>query len=352
MPMLDPLAAISTPPSGACRVVYEVVKSSALLGNRFGDPTDRLTAVILPPSYDREPARRYPVLYLLAAFAGTGWQLLSRSPFAEAIDERLTRLYASDPQMPECIIVLPDCCTALGGSQYVNSPILGRYEDHITDEVVPLIDDRYRTLADPAHRGVLGRSSGGLGAVWLGMRHPELFGALASHAGDGYFRATLMPELMLFCRRVRPYNGPEGALEHWLSVGKGPRNPELFDVMTILTSGAAYTPAPETPLGFLLPVDHRTAAIDEAVLARWLRFDPVEVCGEEPYRTALGGMRLIYLDAGTRDEYFLDLATRRLAERLRELEIAVVHEEFNDGHRNTNYRFDRSLPLLARALSD
>jgi S-formylglutathione hydrolase FrmB len=351
--MTSPAAAPAGGPlaGGPCRIVHEVVKSTALAGNRYGDPTERLTPVILPPSYDREPGRRYPVLYVLAAFAGTGWQMITRSPFAEALDERLARLYAADPTLPECIVVLPDCCTALGGSQYVNSPVLGGYEDHVVSEVVPLIDQRYRTRPRAAHRGVVGRSSGGLGALWLAMRHPELFGAVASHAGDGYFRATLLPEMLRFCRRVRRYDGPEGVLAHWLSLGKGQRHPELFDVMTILTSGAAYSPAPETPLGFVLPFDWRTSELDEAIFARWLRFDPVEICQQPPYRQALAGMRLIYLDAGTRDEYFLDLGTRMLAERLRNLNIAVTHEEFDDGHRNTNYRFDRSLPLLARAIA-
>lgn len=336
---------------GPCRIVNEVVESSALAGNRFGDPTARLTPVILPPSYDRDPKRSYPVIYMLAAFAGTGWQMLARSPFAEALDERLARLYQSEPAMAECIVVLPDCCTALGGSQYVNSPALGNYEDHVVKEVVPWIDRRYRTLDAPAHRAVVGRSSGGLGAVWLAMNHPELFGAVVSHAGDGYFRATLMPELLRFCRRVRRYGGPEGVLSHWLSLGKGQRNPELFDVMTILTSGAAYSPALGTPLGFRLPVDWQTVTFDESVIASWLRFDPVEVCHEERYQRALASQRLVYLDGGTRDEYFLDLAARRLADRLRELGIAVTHEEFDDGHRSTTYRFDRSLPLVARAIA-
>jgi enterochelin esterase family protein len=338
------------PAGGSCRVVYETVKSAALIGNRFGDPTERITPIILPPSYDREPGRRYPVIYLLPAFAGSAAQLLARAPYAEALDERLGRLYAGEPAMPECIVVIPDCLTALGGSQYVNSPVLGAYEDHVCHEVVPLVDRRYRTQDSAAHRAVIGRSSGGIGALWLAMRHPELFRAVASHAGDGYFRATLIPELLRFCRSVRRYNGPEGALAHWLSLGKAARNPDLFDVMSVLTNGAAYSPEKDAPLGFVLPVDFRTGTIDDAILQRWLRYDPVEVCSEEPYRRALAGMALIYLDAGTKDEYFLDLSARRLAQRLRGLGIAVVHEEFEDGHRNTTYRFDRSLPLVARAI--
>ena len=120
-----------------CRIVHEAIESAVLRGNRFGDPTLRETPVLLPPSYDEQKERRYPVIYVLAAFSGTGWQMLNRSPLAEALDERLARLYAEDPAMPEIIAVLPDCFTVLGGSQYVNSPGLGRYEDHVIEEVVP-----------------------------------------------------------------------------------------------------------------------------------------------------------------------------------------------------------------------
>ncbi len=335
-----------------CRVVHEVVNSQVLQGNALGDPTERLTPVILPPSYDHDADRRYPVIYLLAAFTGTGWQQLTRSPFAEALDERLDRLYRADTTLPEVIVVLPDCFTALGGSQYVNSPALGRYQDHVTQEVVPQIDRRYRTLPMARHRAVVGRSSGGIGALWLAMNHPDLFGAVASHAGDGFFRATTPPELLKFCRRVRRYDGPEGALRHWLSLGKSPRPGDLFEVASILASAAAYSPDAAAPLGFQLPISWRDATLDEALFARWLRFDPVEICTEEPYRSALCGQRLIFLDAGTRDEYYLDLAARQLAQRLKTIGAPVVHEEFDDGHMNTTYRFDRSLPLLARAIAE
>jgi enterochelin esterase family protein len=215
---------------------------------------------------------------------------------------------------------------------------------------VPLIDRRYRTQAEAAHRGIIGRSSGGIGALWLAMNHPAVFGAVVSHAGDGAFRLTLPPIILPFCRIARRYGGPEAMLKKWRSLGKGPRSGELFDPMTVLASGAAYSPDPACPLGFALAFDWRTGELDEAVFSRWLRFDPIEICQEEPYRRALMSMRLIYLDAGIRDEYFLDFAARRLAERLRQVGIAVQHEEFEDGHRSTSYRYDRSLPLLSQAL--
>lgn len=345
------MSPMPAPMTRSCRVVHEWIDSEVLRGNRLGDPTLRDTPVLLPPGYDDAPGRRYPVIVVLSAFTSTGWQQLNRSPLQESLDERIARLHAEDPSLPEAIYVLPDCFTRLGGSQYVNSPGLGRYEDHVVQEVVPLIDRRYRTLAAPAHRGLVGRSSGGIGAMWLAMNHPETFGAVAVHAGDGAFRTTMWPEMLKFCRRVRRYGGPKGLLEKLLQIGKGQRPGELFDLMSFLACASAYSPAPETELGFALPVDWETGVLDEAVFARWLRHDPVEICAEEPYLSALRRMRFIYLDAGTRDEYHLDLAMRQLAARLRGLGIAVTHEEFDDGHMSTLYRYDRSLPLLARALA-
>ena len=340
-----------TTQSRLCSVESLSISSTALLGNRYGDPSTRALPVILPPSYHREPNRRYPVIYVLASFTGAGYQLLNRSPLTESLDERIARLLAADPSIPEFITVLPDCFTALGGSQYVNSPVLGRYADHLVYEVVPLIDHSLRTLGSASHQAIVGRSSGGIGALWLTMNHPEVFSAVASHAGDGFFRMTTPPELLKFSRRVRRYGGPEGALKTWLEAGRGPRPSDLFDVMTIFASAAAYSPDPSTPLGFALPVNWHDGTIDDDVFARWLRFDPVEICGDAPYRDALASQKLIFIDAGTRDEYYLDLAARKLVAKLRSLAIPVVHEEFDDGHMNTNYRFDRSLPALARAIS-
>jgi len=334
----------------SCTIESRTVISAALVGNRYGDPVERAVPVILPPSYRREPSRRYPVIYVLASFTGAGYQLLNRSPLSESLDERIARLCASDPSLPEFVTVLPDCFTALGGSQYVNSPVLGHYADHLIREIVPLVDGSFRTLASCDHRAIVGRSSGGIGALWLAMNHPEVFSAVGSHAGDGFFRMTTPPELLKFARRVRRYGGPEGALKTWLQAGRGPRPSDLFDVMTIFASAAAYSPDPDSALGFALPVNWHDGTIDEKVFARWLRYDPVEICGEDRYRSALAQQKLIFLDAGTRDEYFLDFAARKLVTALRSLAIPVVHEEFDDGHMNTAYRFDRSLPALARAI--
>src|SRR6185437_2233215 len=124
-------------------------------------------------------------------FTGKGIMLLNEDSWQPNLAERLERLYAAG--MPHAIVVLPDCFTRYGGSQYINSGATGRYEDYVIDEVIPWVDAHYRTLATPQSRGVFGKSSGGYGSMILGMRHPETFGALACHSGDMFFELCYAP---------------------------------------------------------------------------------------------------------------------------------------------------------------
>jgi len=113
--------------------------SEVLRGNPLGDPTERPIAIYLPPGYGRDPARRYPVLHFLAGFTGSGRSFLNWNAWQPNLPERLD-LLISRGRMPPVIAVFPDCFTLLGGSQYVNSGAIGRYEDYLCDEVVPFVD--------------------------------------------------------------------------------------------------------------------------------------------------------------------------------------------------------------------
>src|SRR5882762_4980553 len=167
------------------RVEWLRFESKALEGNAPGDPHERTVPVYLPPSYDADATRRFPVVYVLAGFTGRGRMLLNDNLWNAPLDVRMDALVAGG--CGEMILVMPDCATRYGGSQYLDSSATGPYETHLVTELVPFIDGRYRTLAVAAHRGVAGKSSGGYGALVQGMRHPEVFGAVACHSGDMYF---------------------------------------------------------------------------------------------------------------------------------------------------------------------
>lgn len=327
------------------RIIVEVIESRVLRGNALADPAMRELFVYLPPGYDGDAARRFPVVYCLTGFTGRGQMLLNTQPFSPNLAERMDRLIAKGAAR-DMIIVMPDCFTRLGGSQYINSTATGRYEDYLIQEIVPFVDARFRTQASARGRAVMGKSSGGYGALVHAMRHADVFAAAASHSGDAYFEYCYLPD---FPKTFRAIKGDAAAFveKFWREEKKGKDD---VSALNILAMSACYSPDTSAPLGFRLPFDVVTGKIQPAVWARWLEHDPVRMVAR--YRDELRSLKLLYFDAGTRDEYSLDLGARVLATRLREMMVEFTHEEFDDGHFNIGYRYDRSLTLISRALDD
>lgn len=326
-------------------VVVERIESEMLRGNPLGDPVARDLFVYLPPSYEVDEARRFAVVYVLTGFTGRGQMLLNAQSFTPNLAERLDQLIAVG-QVSEMIVVMPDCFTRLGGSQYINSTATGRYEDYLVEEIVPFVDAHFRTRADRNARALMGKSSGGYGALVHAMRHADVFGAAASHSGDCYFEYCYLPD---FAKTFRAIKGdPSAFIERfWREERKGKDD---VPALNILAMSACYSPDPEAPLGFRLPFDTQSGKINNSVWARWLEHDPARMCAV--YAEQLRSLKLLYLDAGTRDEFALDLGARILAARLREMQIDFIHEEFDDGHFNISYRYDRSLALISKAVTD
>ncbi len=324
----------------------ERIESTALRGNPLGDPHVRDLYVYLPPGYDAEPARRYPCVLILTGFLGIGENPWQRGAFGEGLHERMDRLIATG-KCPPMILATPDCVTSLGGSQYVDSSAVGAYETFVVKEVVPYLDAHFRTRAHRDHRGVCGKSSGGYGALMLGMRHARIFGALASHSGDAYFDYCYGHDFVKCWDGLRA----AGGVARWFK--RFARRPKLVSadvgVLNILAMSAAYSPNPDVPWGFDLPFDLETAEHRADVLKRWRRHDPAFACRR--HARALRSLRGIFIDCGLRDEYALHAGARILSRRLTELEVEHVHEEFDDDHRGIGYRYDRSLPFLGGCLS-
>lgn len=168
-----------TAPSLENRLITLQHNSSVLANNPLGDPSQRPVNVYLPKAYydRRRKNQRFAVLYSLAGFTGAGPGQLNWKGFEENLVERLERLITSKKMAPT-IVVFPDCFTAFGGTQYINSSAIGNYADYLNRELVPLIDQQFRTKAEREHRGCFGKSSGGYGSLMLAMRYPKLWGAL------------------------------------------------------------------------------------------------------------------------------------------------------------------------------
>jgi enterochelin esterase family protein len=331
----------------------EWIESDALRGNPCGDAHMRRVPVYLPPSYDEDSSRRFPTVYLLTGFTSRGRALLNDAAWSPAIDDRMDALIELGKRSPgagcaEMILVMPDCLTRYGGSQYLNSSATGRYQDHLIDELVPHVDGRFRTLPDRAHRGVAGKSSGGYGALVLGMRHADVFGAVASHSGDMGFDYCYRVDVPRFCTLLQD----AGGLDRWFDAftRKVQKSKDDFLALNILAMAAAYSPNPDTsPFGIDLPCDLETGEFRDDVWARWLEFDPVHMV--KRHVEALRSLELLYFDCGSADEFHLHHGARALGRRLKGLGIEHRREEFSDGHMNVTYRYDVSLPLLSKVLS-
>jgi enterochelin esterase family protein len=327
-------------------VHIDFIDSPALQGNALGDPSERPVVVYLPPDYDPQGSRRYPVLYCLHGYTGDAGALMSTRPWETNVVQWMDRLIVAK-RMPPAILVIVDGFTRLGGSQYVNSIHNGDYATYTIRDVIGHVDAAYRTVAREAGRAVLGKSSGGFGSLYLSMQYPGTFAAFASHSGDSYFIYAQPRGFVDAQRTLEKHNWDIAAFVEQFE--KKPKRPQPeYTTMEMLGYTAAYTPRSATAFDLELPFDRETGALREEVFARWLEFDPVEMCLHK--QAELARLRLRYLDCGRRDEYALDVGARMLAKRMRDLGLEVRHEEFDDDHRNVGYRYEVSLPALAGVL--
>ncbi len=294
-----------------------VIDSELLRDNPLGDPHRRPLWVYAPPGYADDHARRYPAVYVIQGFTGHLAMWHNRSPFRQPFTETADQVFASG-QAPLTIVVFVDAWTSYGGSQFVDSPGTGRYHSYLCQEVLPWVDDHYRTQAGPEHRAIMGKSSGGFGAMITPMLRPDLFGALASHAGVG--------SRVAFTK----------AADH--------------ELLGILGVAAAFSANEDGTIE--LPFDPRTGVIRAEVWQRWLNWDPVRMAPR--YAEALRSLRAIWIDAGTGDEYFLDVGAAALRAKLL---VAGVRDEvirfelFDATHAAIEYRYPLSLAWLCANIS-
>lgn len=354
------------------RLVILEHESRVLRDNPLGDPATRQLAVWLPPQYDaaRMGKRRFPMIMDMVGFTGSGLSHIAWKNFSENVPERAARLI-HEGRMAPAILVFPDCFTALGGNQYINSSAIGRYADYLIKEIIPTVDREFRTLAAREHRACFGKSSGGYGAIVHGMKYPHTWGAVADHSGDAYFDMVYwhdwpntLNELAKYRLRgfaagkyetLKMERGADKGLDDgrvkrfldtiWkkgkLSMGEG-------HALMNLCMAATYDPDPKAPNGFRLPVNLETGERIAARWQRWLKHDPIHMV--QRYAKNLKTLRGIYIDCGWRDQYHIQYGSRILAKRLALAGIKHTYEEFDDNHSDIDYRMDVSLPFLSKAL--
>ncbi|WP_328647678.1 esterase family protein [Amycolatopsis sp. NBC_00348] len=331
----------------AGRLDRHTVNSALLRGNPLGDPHERPLWVYVPPGYD-DSAERYPAVYVIQGYTGHLAMWANRTAFRQPFPETADAVFAAGA--PGCVVVYVDAWTAYGGSQFVDSPGTGRYHSYLCDEIVPWVDEHYRTIPDRESRAITGKSSGGFGAMITPMLRPDLFGALATHAGDTLYELCYVPD---FGDAVRALRGYDQDIQRWWADFRARpafTKPEDANLLQLIGVSACFSPGadgrPE------LPFDPATGVLRPETWQRWLDWDPVRMA--PGHAEALRSLRAVWIDAGTRDEYYLDVGAQAFRDQLAKAGVPderVHFELFDAGHAAIDYRYPLSLAWLAERLA-
>lgn len=329
--------------AGGAVLTTQDVHSERLQGNPLGDPSARSQPVLLPPG----GGDGLPLVLVLVGYTGFNHKVVNKgSMWGENVPERIARGMASGA-IPPAVFAWPACETKLGGSQYVDSAGTGAYRSYLLEEVLPALEEAY-SCGGAGRRVLVGKSSGGFGALSIAMEHPGVFDAVGSHAGDMGFDMSHFRGLPDALNCWAKYGGPEafvaelpkltsfGHLEHAGIEG--------------IAMAACYSPNPDAPLGVDLPVDPATGVVNEEVFARWLERDPLRMVERPECADALRGLKLLYCDAGETDEFALQWGLKRFELKLREFDIPAHVEFCKGGHFTLDERYEVSLPLLVGAV--
>jgi S-formylglutathione hydrolase FrmB len=332
----------------AGRLHQHTIESALLRGNPLGDPSERPLWVYTPPGYDEASGTRYPSIYVIQGYSGQLAMWANRTAFRQPFIETADAVFAGGA--PGCLVVYVDAWTAYGGSQFVDSPGTGAYHSYLCDEVVPWVDARYRTIADRESRAITGKSSGGFGAMITPMLRPDLFGALATHAGDALYEYCYIPEFAQAARALRDFD--HDIQVWWTDFRSRIALTKEHDMLLVMLLGcsAAFSPDPDgTPR---LPFDPRTGQILQDVWQRWLAWDPVRMV--DRYADELRSLRAVWIDAGTRDEWYLDLGAEAFRAGLDRIGVPadrIAFELFPAGHGGIDYRYPQAVAWLADRLA-
>jgi hypothetical protein len=322
----------------------QTFESEALRGNPLGDPHVRPLHVYVPD----DTSRRYPSVYVIQGMTGMADAWFNVEPWSPSYPDRISAL------APDAVVVLVDAFTAVGGSQYVDSPGIGNYHTYLCDELVPHVDAHFPTLAEARHRGIQGKSSGGYGSMITPLLRPDLFGGLATHAGDALFEVCYARDFAPAARALRErYGGSFDAFWEDFRSGR-PVLSSPHDELLVNTYAmcAAYSARDDGTVD--LPFDIETGERVPEVWERWLEFDPVLLARRPEHVETLSNMQAIWVDSGRGDDYFLDLGATAFH---REVVAAgtpadrVHFELFSGTHRGLTWRYPLSLAWLVERLS-
>ena len=306
------------------------VHSREISGNLLGTTADRPVIVVLPPSYDREPNRYYPVVYALHGYSIDAEQWIQEIRIPQTAEGAFAK------GTPEMIIVLPTSKNVHNGSFYSNSLTTGNFENFIAEELISYIDSHYRTLARPESRGLVGHSMGGYGASRIGIRRADQYGAL--------YLMSPCCQSPLGTQRLTAEDAQ--AINAMTAPDQSDGLP--FNRRGPLAISSAFSPNPNRPPLYIdLPVDEEGNARPE-IVAKWTANAPLAFLDQ--YAAIVREYPAVGLDVGDRDGLVRD--TTLMNEALQKLGVTTEFEVYDGDHTNRlAFRMqDHVLPFFGRHL--
>ncbi|XGC82212.1 alpha/beta hydrolase [Bdellovibrio bacteriovorus] len=298
--------------------------SSILKNNPLGDSATRFNPVLIPANSNGP----WPVVFVLSGFTGNA-PFYFNSKFNEANTVQVIDQAFSRGEAPEAVYVFVDALTTWGGSQFINSPATGNYEDYIIQELVPVIKKKYSLSNKPSDWCVTGGSSGGYGALHLASKHPEIFGVMAAVAPDCFFEASLLPEIYQALPLWEKYKGSSSKALEDLRNGKLTKMKNWHNLLNVFGMAACYGAKGEKG-EFELPLDMHTAEKIPDLWEKWLEKDPLHFL--EKRMKNLKHLHAIYIDVGTKDNFHLQYGSRQISRLLKSHGILHDYVEFDGNH--------------------
>jgi S-formylglutathione hydrolase FrmB len=313
-------------------------ESRALKNNPLHDPTSRPVPVFLPAQATN--GVRLPVVYYLPGYGNSTERFIRESNVWLKFTQKIA------DEVSPVVIVMVDGKTRWGGSQFLNSAAQGNYEDYVCDEIVPAVESQHPAPAQGVRRIIAGHSSGGFGALRLGMAHHRLFDAVIAMSPDSDFPTTHFPLVKISAVS----NAPLEEIKK-IAAGELPL-PTNGDLTYALGLSAAYAPRGALHRGEFEWLYDAHGNFREAVWQRWLNNDPLTIV--KNHQDAFAPNQAIYLEGAAQDDFLANIGARKIFEVLKTGPARCTFYE-PPGHHSDHVRerFQRGLEwIFHRPLTD
>lgn len=315
-----------------------IVESKALRGNPLGDPSTRHNYILVPKNSEGP----LPLVFHLSGYFSTGYQNFTsktlQSNFVQKLDQTLTL-----KKSPQAVHVFVEATTYWGGSQFINSPGCGEYEDYLLNDLYLAVCKEFEI--DPKRQCVLGGSSGGYGALHLISVKESPFNIAFAAAPDSFFEGSLWPELLQAAPQILKFKNLKD-IKKKIDDEELQDKKSFFNLANVIAMAHCYSPKNSIDKNKIeWPIDLYSGETKKDVWRRWKRHDPIEFLKK---REKYLKNKEIHLDVGLYDNFHLQYGTRQIYSKLKSMKVKCELTEFSGNHFGLSVRKLLFLDKLAK----